>query len=193
MFGNILNNSQIRNACNKSDITIDPFDDTKLKLAHYPLTAGSVLWATEKTPKGLQKHDLRADFRNNEPYRFEPLEYAIVEIAEFIKLSDGITGHFIPSSSLIELGFGLTAGKIDPGYGHLGGKQQQIRFGLKNLKNEKNQLAPFQVIAHVYFVDLRGLNNMGIKLTRRELEFLMERAPRYLRAQDDGVDYGTGE
>ena len=193
MFGNILNNFQIRNSCEKRDIIIEPFDQNKLKLAHYPLSAGSVLWATEITPEGLQKHALRSDFRNNEPYTFEPNEYAIVEIVEFIKLADGITGHFIPSSSLIEMGFGLTAGKIDPGYGDIGGEKQQIRFGLKNLRGDENVLEPNQILAHIYFIDLRGLNNMDINLSKKEIRFLMERYPRLVRAQDDGVNYETGE
>ncbi len=192
MFGNILNNTQIRICCEKREIVVDPFDESKLKLAHYPLSAGSVLWATEVSPDGIQKHDLRSDFRNNDSYEFEPNEYAIIEIGEFIKLDNGITGHFIPSSSLIELGFGLTAGKIDPGYGVLGGERQQIRFGLKNLRDCKSTLQPHQNIAHVYFIDLRGLNNIDTNLSKKELRFLMDRYPRLVRAQDDGVDYGDG-
>ena len=192
MYGNIINNSQIQILYQIKEIVIEPFDESKLKLAHYPLTAGAALWAGDIATSGTRKFELRSDFRNGEDYEFEPNEYAVIEINEFIKIGSGIVGHFIPSSILIEQGFGLTAGKIDPGYGSLGGKRQQIRFGIKNLRGDKNHLIANQNVAHIYFVDLRGLDNLEPSLTKEEIKFLMERYPRLVRARDDGVDYGDG-
>jgi deoxycytidine triphosphate deaminase len=193
VYGNVLNNSQISALVKSKEISIEPFDAKKLKLAHYPLSAGCVLWATEiSSTTQIRKFENRADFRNDEDYDFDSNEYAVVEINEFIKISEGIVGHFVPSSSLIEQGFGITAGKIDPGYGSIGGKKQQIRFGLKNLRQSKNRLKANQTLAPVFFIDLRGLNNLDANLSREEVQFLMQRYPRLQHARDSGVDYGDG-
>jgi deoxycytidine triphosphate deaminase len=105
-----------------------------------------------------------------------------------------MTDNFIPSSNLIEEGFGLTAGKIDPGYGKLDGKRQQIRFGMKNLRNEENILEPNQVVAYVYFVDLRGLNNNAFRFSNADRKRLVKiRDARYERVVDDGVYYEEGD
>lgn len=192
MYGNILNNTQITALCALGEMRIDPFVKTKLKLAHYPLTVGSVLWVGDIATSGTRKFEMKKDFRNGEDYLFAPNEYAVIEINEFIKLEGGLVGHFVPSSILIEQGFGITIGKIDAGYGAIGGKRQQIRFGLKNFRDGGNKLIANQIVAHVYFVDLRGLNNIDPTLTKAEIRFLMDRYPRLVRAQDDGVDYGDG-
>lgn len=192
MYGNVLNNAQIVELRKQKDITIEPFDEKRLRLAHYALSISSVLWPGDINLEGKRRYDLRHDFRNGEDYIFEPNEYAVVEVQQFIKLGEGIVGHFIPSSLLIDQGFSLTAGKIDPEYGGLGGGMQMIRFGLKNLKNDSNVINAEQNVAHVYFMDLRGLNNMKTELSRDEIKFLMERYPRLVRARDGGVDYGDG-
>tara|TARA_R110002124_G_scaffold283470_1_gene459559 strand:+ start:73 stop:654 length:582 start_codon:yes stop_codon:yes gene_type:complete len=193
MFGNVLNNNQIMHLCEKQDLIIEPFDKGKLKLAHYALTPASVLWLGEVNPKGFRQETLRHAFRNGDDYTFASNEYAVVEIQEFIKLRDGLFGHFVPASILIDQGFSITAGKIDPQYGGLKGQRQIIRFGIKNLQDKENILSARQNIAHVYFVDLRGLNNLPNQMTHQEIEFLMSRWPRYVKQQDDGPDYGTGE
>lgn len=193
MFGNVLNNNQILHLKDKQDLTIEPFDKKQLKLAHYALKAASVLQIGDVNHKGVRQQNLKHDFRNGDDYVFQPNEYAVVEVQEFIKLKDGIFGHFIPASLLIDQGFGLVAGKIDPQYGALDGKRQVIRFGVKNLKDSQNTLYSGQNVAHVYFVDLRGLNNLPNQMTQEEIEFLMTRWPRYVRQKDDGPDYGTGE
>ena len=56
----------------------------------------------------------------------------IPEEAWSVILPEGIVGRFIPASGLIEAGFGVTVGKLDPGYG----KRETIQFGLKNLKSK---------------------------------------------------------
>jgi deoxycytidine triphosphate deaminase len=189
MFGNVLNNSQIKIACKRKDIEIRPFDASKLNLAHYPLTVAGVRWFGDISRNGKRTSELRANFQTDSEYVFDQNEYAIAEINEYLRLDEGIVGHFIPSSGLIEQGFGLTAGKIDPGYGSVSGETQKIYFGLKNLKSSKNVLIANQKIAHIYFVDLRGLNNDGFSFSPEQLRLISERVARNLYAADAGPIY----
>jgi deoxycytidine triphosphate deaminase len=189
MFGNIINNSQIRKLVKDKTITISPFREERLKLAHYALRPAGILWTGQINSKGTRDFQPRHDFNSNDNYTFAAGEYAVAEVEEVIILSDGIVGHFLPSSSLIERGFGLTAGKLDPQYGALGGKRQKLIFGLKNLKNEENVFSATEGLAHVYFVDLRGLHNGPTEFSDPEIRDFLARFARFKRANDDGPSY----
>ena len=112
MFGNIINNRQIENLIKEKEITISPFRKNKLKLAHYGLGAAGIMWAGQLNSKGKREFISRHDFSSSNDYTFEAGEYAIVEIEEFILLPDGVVGHFLPSSSLIERGFWTNCWKV---------------------------------------------------------------------------------
>ncbi|PDT73633.1 hypothetical protein [Bradyrhizobium sp. C9] len=189
MFGNIINNAQIRKLRDDNELTISPFREERLKLAHYALSAAGILWAGAVNAKGKRELQPKHDFESNDKYIFQPSEYAIVEVEEFIKLPDGIVGHFLPSSALIESGFGLTAGKLDPKYGEIGGRRQKLIFGLKNLRNEPNTFSATEGLAHIYFIDLRGLNSVSLDFSNPEVQDYLRRFPRFKRAQDDGPNY----
>jgi deoxycytidine triphosphate deaminase len=189
MFGNIINNSHIKKLVKENVITIAPFREERLKLAHYALRPAGILWAGPINAKGKRDFQTRHDFNSKDEYAFEPSEYAIVEIEEFIILPDGIVGHFLPSSSLIERGFGLTAGKLDPQYGQIGGKRQKIIFGLKNLRNEANAFSAAEGLAHIYFIDLRGLNSLPVAFSDPEMKDFLLRFTKFKRDSDDGVRY----
>jgi hypothetical protein len=90
---------------------------------------------------------------------------------------------------LIERGFGLTAGKLDATYGTIGGRHQKIIFGLKNLRDEINVFSAADGLAHVYFIDLRGLDNMPVEFSDHEMSEFLRRFGRFKRAKDDGVGY----
>ena len=117
MFGNIINNAQLTRLIAEKQVTLNPFRQDKLRLAHYALTPAGILWAGQPNSKGKRDLSQQHDFASADEYVFQPGEYAIVEIEEYLVLPTGIVGHFLPSSSLIEGGFGLTAGKLDPKYG----------------------------------------------------------------------------
>ena len=55
---------------------------------------------------------------------------------------------------MIENGFGLTMGKLDPLYGEDG---QEIRFGIKNQLDVENIFDGKNPVAYIEFFDLRGL------------------------------------
>ena len=87
----------------------------------------------------------------------------------------------MPASSLVEQGFGLTAGKIDPGYGD---RNEKLVFGLKNLLDEANIYDSRRGLAYIFFVDLRGLRTI---VTHNEPDWKQQnRNPEFWRAQDDG-------
>jgi hypothetical protein len=98
------------------------------------------------------------DLKKNGDYQFKPHEYAKIVIQQTIILPDGIVGRFIPASGLIEAGFGLTAGKLDPRYGE---KKEQIQFGIQNLRGRENIFGlrvPFTSrVAYIEFFDIRTL------------------------------------
>ncbi len=189
MFGNIINNAQIKKLMADKQMTLSPFREERLKLAHYALRPAGILWAGALNSKGKREFQAKHDFGSNDQYVFQPGEYAIVELEEFIILPDGIVGHFLPSSSLIERGFGLTAGKLDPKYGVIGGGRQKIIFGLKNLRNEPNAFSAAEGLAHIYFIDLRGLNSLSVEFSDPEMQDFIRRFARFKRAHDDGPSY----
>ncbi|MCR9243120.1 MAG: hypothetical protein NXH87_17200 [Rhodobiaceae bacterium] len=194
MFGNILNNSQIlRLMKDQNQIQIVPFDENRLKLAHYALSPAGIIEPQKLQKSGHYSKPPIRHFDENNEYLFEANEYAVVEVDQMILLKDGLVGHFIPSSTFIDGGFALTAGKLDPGYGALGGQRQSVRFGVKNLLNESNTLYGDEPIAHVYFIDMRGLNSNPFGFSEvQEQRFVNERSARFKRARDDGPDYGDG-
>lgn len=150
MFGNVLTNSLIEELIRNNEIKISPpyHERKKLKGYYYELS-----W-TERIL--YQKNNEAGSFEltKGNPYVFEDKEYAIAELRESIELPQGIFGLFVPASSLIELGYGITAGKLDAGYGAQG---ERIRFGIFNLKDTKNQFYWNTPLAHLLFVDIRGM------------------------------------
>lgn len=150
MFGNLLNNTLIKRA--ERDRLIDMggfFKPDKVQVAQYPLTAKAIRYRTAPDEK-FKQHLL-----DDGEYTFQPREYAIAVVRERLVLADGIVGRFIPSSSLIEKGFGLTCGKLDPGYG---ASDEEIRFGLYNLCDWENKFTADSGLAYIQFFDVQGLS-----------------------------------
>lgn len=191
MFGNIISNAEIVEMVDKRTLTIQPFSAQKLKLAHYRLQAGRLL--RPQRTAGSMDTDLATvhEFRHNSPfYVFRPSEYLVVEVREIVILPPGIVGNFLPASALIELGFGLTAGKLDPGYGSLDGEEQKVLFGLKNQLDVPNEFDSRRGLAHIYFVNLTGLRTVSADFTPEERADFRDRDPRrWAKAADDGVHY----
>ena len=190
MFGNVVSNAEIVAMTKSNILTIQPFNPQRLKLAHYRLQPGRLLMPERKEPGADTKFSTVHDFANDRYYVFQPNEYLVVEAKEFILLPPGIVGNFLPASSLIEMGFGLTAGKLDPGYGALDGDKQHILFGLKNQLDKRNTFDSTDGVAHIFFVDLRGLRTIHTEFSEQERRNFRDRDPRrWARAIDDGVYY----
>ena len=56
MFGNILNNGQIKRLVEEKAITIRPFDVDRLRLAHYALRPAGILWSGSINEKGKREY-----------------------------------------------------------------------------------------------------------------------------------------
>ncbi len=153
MFGNLMNNVLIERFVTEGLLQIHPFDRKRLQVAQYPLSPLEIIFESDArsgTPI-VGRHHLEEE---KKPYKFQAREYAIVTVREHIILPDGIVARFIPASGLIESGYGLTAGKLDPGYGDKG---EQIRFGLQNLRDYSSDYSKDSPLAYIEFFDLRGL------------------------------------
>ena len=158
MIGNLMGNSMILGLVQENLLRIDPFDARLLQLTNYPLTAARILFWKEKSDD-TGAHDLVIA---GEDYIFRPHEYAIVTVREKIILPDGVVGRFIPMSGLIEKGFSLTVGKLDPGYGNDG---EEIRFGLSNMRDRPNSYDMSSPLAYIEFFDLRALKLNEVQAT----------------------------
>ncbi len=191
MFGNLINNRQLKSLVKAKVIEIEPFSKKDLSTVHYTLHANRI---KEKLENGEWKTVFNL-FESKHSYTLKPGDYVIVEILEKIKLNDeNIVGHFIPASNLIEDGLLLIAGKIDKRFGNTGPElnkpPEMINFGLKNLNKNSIQIKPNHRIAHLELFDLRGVSSDKFDLSEKELKL---RLTRMLTGIDDGVSYEVDE
>jgi deoxycytidine triphosphate deaminase len=120
-------------------------------------------------------HKAKEIFRFDESHKsfsFAPQKYYLIDILEEIRLPKGIIGRFIPSSSFIELGLSITAGKIEYPYGQ---NKERIRFGIFNCLTIETTIFNDYRIAYVEFFDLRGLANLEYQLTPYDKNIYIER------------------
>ena len=175
MFGNTISNSQISALVKKNELVIAPFDTERLTTAHYCLS-----------PLRLFDEDAReiiCDFLNEPVATLKPGVYYKLEVDTLIVVPKGIVGVFTTSSTLIEMGISLHAGRIDWPYGQHG---EPIRFGLKNETTREKALQRDTRVAHVEFRDLRGLELLPFDVSPSDLRAWLVRK---WRAADDGPSY----
>lgn len=177
MFGNLINNTQIKALIREKSLIITPYDLKLLQLAQYPLTP-LFIWKVISQDEGKQVHYFTE--KQNE-FTLDAKSYYWVDINETVRLPVGIVGRFIPSSNLIEKGIGLTAGKIEKPYGDKG---ERIRFGIYNYLDTPVVLKFNERIAYIQFMDLRGLDNYEYKLTQYDNDVYEDR-----RGQQIGPNY----
>lgn len=192
MYGTLLTNAHVKELIRNRAINIEPFDEGSLKLAHYRLRPQHLVRPLAQRDDGTREYSLPVhDFRSGKPFRFEANEYLIATTIEHIILGPGIVGEVIPASTLVEQGFGIVAGKLDPGYGSIEGKPQDFIIGLKNLLDEPNFFFPGRGIANISFHDFRGTSRLPLDWSDSERsDFKTRRISRkFRRVDDDGVFY----
>lgn len=179
MFGNLTTNKQIRKLIETHEIEITPFDEKKIRSAHYTLSVGRILRHNENFEL-VQVHTFE-DNRKNSVYTLEPNAYVVVEPMQSIKfLNPGIVGRFIVPSTMIEDGLALISGQISNMYGR---DNERVRFGLKNLLDRNFLIERSFRLAHIEFFDIRGLdpeNDSSFEDRRRWAE-------RIIKGNDDGI------
>ena len=179
MFGNLLNNALIKNLLEQKVLSITPYVSKDLQVAQYPLRVHAFAEVTaekDATPW--------VTLTDRQPvFHMKQRTYYWVEVAEMIVLPVGIVGRFVPASSLIEKGLGLTAGKIENPFGSKG---ERIRFGLYNHLSTPVSWDRTERIAYIQFMDLRGMDNH--KYTQNRIDREVYRF-RLSREADDGVNY----
>ncbi len=180
MFGNVMNNQAICQAVKNKSIEIKPFDEKRLKTCHYPLHPAGLKQIGEN---GTESRFFDFSPHGDDTVELPPKKYLIVEIQERLCLEKGIVGRFIPSSSLIERGILMLAGRLEHPFGEKG---ENVRFGIYNSLDVPTTLSSKGNVAYVEFVDFRGLNNLPVETTLEE--FALWQA-RLRRAADDGPNY----
>jgi hypothetical protein len=190
VFGNKISNAQFVSLV-KTEKLLDlkPFDEKRLRLAHYALTPEAVLGVGKIGPNGRRQLPKLHDFSDDPTFTLEPHQYVIIQVREFIELPAGLVGEFVPPSSFVINGFGLEAGKLDPGYGSLGGETQKLLLGLHNKLGEKNIYNSADGIAYMSVTDYRGLKSTQVQFSDPEVEEFKRWFAKWKRASDDGPAY----
>ena len=189
MYGNKLSNAHVSELIEHGDIQFVNFDKSNLKLSHYRLRPNELWRPTAQKQDGSHRRAHVHSFSDG-PYEFEPYEYLVVTTIEHIVLPEGMTGEVVEASTLVEQCFGLTAGKLDPGYGNIGNKRQDFIMGLRNQLNAPNIFHPDAGVANISFIDFRGTRRLQTEWSRRQLDDFDDRElRRRRRAEDDGPFY----
>lgn len=182
MFGNLITSRQLKALRSENCLFIEPFAESNLKATHYTLNPGRVL---KRMPDG--DWDPVFSFSERRPaFELAANEYVVVEVRQTIKIQkEGIVGRFVTTSSNIEGGLLVVAGQIDS---HYGMKGEALRFGVKNLMAEPNNLSKDTRLAHLEFFDLRGITSEPREPTQAETELwaIRRRDPNWERADSDG-------
>lgn len=172
MFGNMMSGKMIRAALGSTerDIRIEPNHPgehpdplTRIGASTFTLYAGSVYFQipTSKDAR-WEAFDLRTA-----KFPLQPKQYVKVTPTERVILPRGIVARYEPTSDLIDEGFDLIAGKLDPGYGAAG---ELVTFGLHNISDVLRTISNNTRIAHMTFFDLRGISDelsVGLKWKSR--------------------------
>lgn len=189
--GNTLSNADLLECLRVGLIQISRFERSNLKLAHYRLRPGNAFAMGAAGPDGRRPREFVHDFADG-ALTLKPRELLMITPLERVYLADGIVAEFRPASTLVEQGFGLTAGKLDPGYGRLAGRKQDFIMGLYNQLDHENTFVPDFGLANVSFVSFRALSTFDTRWSEDEIRSYSERE-RFLRANDDGVFYHEDE
>lgn len=177
MKGTTINNKEIIKLISEGFLKINPFDNTRLQIAQYPLSPKSI-WEVKSENVGEKVYDFSS---RETSFNLKPKTFYWIEIYESIKVSKGIVGRFIPASILIEKGLNLVYGKIEYPYGENG---EKIKFGLFNYLDVSTSLKFDERIAYIEFIDLRGFENDDYIPTKYD-----ENIYELRREMDDGVNY----
>jgi deoxycytidine triphosphate deaminase len=185
MLGNPLTDALILQYRKDRRIRISPFDDGQLDPCAYALTPDE--FAFEELSASDEPMPRRWSLERDGDRPFPAHEYAIVTVVEQVVLGDGMMGLFVPQSELIEAGFSLTCGKLDPGYGEGG---EQIRFGIQNARSRENLFRTDMSLAHLLFFDVSGSPTLRVELDDREKRLWRRRLRENLLADaedDEGL------
>jgi hypothetical protein len=187
MFGTLMTNAIIDRRMKDGSLKINPYDKARLQHCHYRLSPGQLVYEKQTGQDWKRRtHNLSDD-----PYTLKAHEYVIVIPHERIVLPDGIVGLFVPESRLIEEGFSVTTGKLDPGYGNKG---EQLRFGLQNNLGRENTYGLKSPLVHVQFFDISGLALLEVmKGTREEMLSKLRQKENAEKREDelDLSDFGS--
>ncbi len=116
----LLSDKQIREACEKGDILIEPFEDRQLQAATYDFRVGNQ-GATTTSKKIV-------NIRENGYLLLKPGDFGVVTILEEIRLSPKHAGRLGLRSKYARKGLIATTGpQVDPGY------HGRLIVGLTNL------------------------------------------------------------
>lgn len=178
MFGNMMSAAQVAQMVEISAFRISPWRAERFSMAHYTLHPIRTFTVDQS---GI--NTLKWQKSGNDSLVLEGNEYVIVEVDTVISLPKGIVGRFVAGSTLIDIGVGLTVGKIEFPYGQRG---EPIRFGMFNLRPHSVTIPSDAKIVAVEFFDLRGIPHGNHEHSEAELKIW---SARKWRANDDGPNY----
>lgn len=185
MYGNVVTNRQLRALIESNCLSINPFYERNLKAAAYTLSPGRIL---RRAADG--DYEVVHTFSSKKSaFVLKANEYVIVEPRQTVIISrPGIIGTFITASTNVENGLLILAGQIDSLYGTSG---EALRFGLKNLLPEPNEVTSSTRLVHMQLIDMRGSATDEVRLTKAEKNVWDDRRRDQDWAEHHAVNYGA--
>ena len=180
--GAVLSSVGILDFMSRGGIQIPLYDEKALGFSGYRLQPGALWEPTEAGPK------LMADLRRVPSFAFRPHEYLIVTPLQDVVLGNGLIGT-VSEFELAQRCFGLVAGKVDPGYGRIGGRRQSLIFGIVNQLAVPNRLNAHEFFAELTFTFLGSSGASQAEQWSPEDRLALRARERYQRAYDDAPSY----
>lgn len=184
MYGNVLNNTQVRNLIEGKKIEIVPFDSDALDLIHYPLLPCTIYVRDGRKEDGLSKvKSVASHVEEDSEFVLKPRQSVLVQTEQLVSFADGIVAQFTTPYQLIDTGFQLNAGRLSSQFGK---QSRKLVFGVTNLLDIDNTLDLKSPIAYIYFIDFSALNNSNPN-KKGEEERYRKWFHKFARERDDGV------
>lgn len=164
----LMTDHEIREACERGDISIDPFDEGQLHGATYDLRVGD----QGATTSGKKKVDIRKDGYLS----LAAGDLGVVVVWEHLKLGQQYAARFSLRSKYARKGLLATTGHIDPGF------NGRLRIGVTNLTPRAMSLPHKDDLVSVEFhrlqspaeKDFSGPFQDKMEITAEDIEFITE-------------------
>ena len=160
MYGNVVTNRQLRALIESNCLSITPFEEKNIKAAAYTLSPGRIL----RRGGDGEYEDAYHFSTKRRSFVLKANEYVLVEPRQAVIISrPGIIGTFITASTNVEKGLMVVAGQIDSLYVT---NKEALRFGIKNLLDEPNEVNISTRLVHLQLIDMRGSATDDVKMSQ---------------------------
>lgn len=153
----ILTDKEIKSLSINNNL-ISPFDDKYLQSESYDLHIGNCVYSINKNitlidlknKEGL-KEMYSKEYISDNGYIIAPQDFVLVSIAETVSLTEKITAHIRPKTSITRAGLYINAQHFNSTY------TGQLLMGLYNFQSRPIKIYPGISICQILFEELKGV------------------------------------